>query len=159
MIKRLLVTVLVILSYFQSLSQQTAVFTNDLAEYNKAIELYTNNQFLASQALFSRLKERTTDVTVQGDCAYYIANCAVRLNQQDADVLMESFVKEYPTSTKKNEAFINVANYYFENGKFSYARKWYDKVEESSLSGVALERFNFNNAYAYFKNKRYEEAM
>ena len=158
MIKYLLVTVLALVAYSQSFGQQTAVFTNDLAEYNKAIELYTNNQFLASQALFSRLKERTSDITVQGDCAYYIANCAVRLNQQDADQLMETFVTDYPTSIKRNEAYINVANYYFENGKYSYARKWYDKVDEGSLSGAALERFNFNNGYAYFKNKRYVEA-
>lgn len=71
---------------------------------------------------------------------------------------MESFVERYPTSIKRNDAFINVANYYFENGKYSYARKWYDKVDEGSLSRAEQERFYFNNGYAYFKNKRYNEA-
>ncbi len=139
-------------------SQQTAALTNDLVDYNKAIELYNNNQFLAAQTLFSKVKSATDEETIKGDCAYYIANCAVRLNQQDADQLMEAFVEDYPTSIKRNDAYINVANYYFENGKYSYARKWYDKVDESSLSRNEMETYNFNNGYAYFKNKRYSEA-
>jgi TolA-binding protein len=139
-------------------SQQTAALTNDLVDYNKAIELYNNNQFLAAQTLFSKVKSTAEEETIEGDCAYYIANCAVRLNQQNADQLMEEFVEDYPTSIKRNDAYINVANYYFENGKYSYARKWYDKVDESSLSRGEMEKYNFNNGYAYFKSKRYSEA-
>lgn len=154
---------LIVLTFFLFLfgsvsAQQSEAFTNNLLDYNKAVELYNNEQFLAAQSLFTRIKSGTNDIGIQGDCAYYIANCAVRLNQQNADGLMQSFVENYPTSIKRNDAFINVANYYFENGKYSYARKWYDKVDESSLSRGERERFNFNNGYAYFKNKRFNEA-
>lgn len=154
-----LATVLLFLLFATlSLAQQTAVHTNSLVTYNKALELYDNQQYLAAQRLFTQVKETTNEETIEGDCAYFIANCAVRLNQQDADMLMEEFVEEYPTSIRRNEAYIDVANYYFENGKYSYARKWYDKVDESSLSRGELERYNFNNGYAYFASKRYNEA-
>ena len=42
---------------------------------------------------------------------------------------MEQFVEEHPTSIERNSAYINVADYYFGNSKFSQARKWYDKVD------------------------------
>ena len=158
MLKNLISASLFLLIFTASFSQQTAVFTNELVDYNKALELYHNNQFLASQNLFAKVKNTVKEETIRGDCAYYIANCAVRLNQQDADALMEEFVNEYPTSIKRNEAYINVANYYFENGKYSHARKWYDKVDEGSIPRSERDRFNFNNGYAYFKNKRYDEA-
>jgi TolA-binding protein len=158
MLRNLLTVLLFIVFYFSSYSQQTAVFTNDLVQFNQAISLYENNQFLAAQALFTAIKEHEVDETVKSDCAYYIANCAVRLNQQDADQLMEQFVENYPTSIKRNSAFINVATFYFENGKYSHARKWFDKVDETSLSRGALEKFQFNNGYAFFKNKRHNEA-
>ncbi len=149
-----------IIFYLQILSaQQTEVFTNNQVRYHKAVELYNEQQYLAAQSLFSSIKESTGDETIQGDCSYYIANCAVRLNQQDADFLMEQFVSQYPTSIKRNDAYINVANFYFENGKYSYAQKWYDKVDESSLSRAERERFYFNNGYAFFSNKRYQEAQ
>lgn len=158
MFKNLLCTLAVAMLFGTMTAQQTAAYTNKLLNYNKAIELYNSQQFLAAQSLFSSVKETSSDETIKGDCAYYIANCAVRLNQQNADQMMESFVTEYPTSIKRNDAYINVANYYFENGKYSYARKWYDKVDEASLGRSEMARFNFNNGYAYFKNKRYNEA-
>jgi TolA-binding protein len=158
MIKNLIFVSLCLLISYTSFSQQTAAFTNDLVDYNQALELYNNNQFLAAQSLFGRIKEEAKQETIKSDCSYYIANCAVRLNQQDADQLMEQFVTTYPTSIKRNSAYIDVANYYFENGKYSYARKWYDKVDEASLSRGEMERFNFNNGYSFFKNKRYSEA-
>ncbi len=158
MFRNLITAAFFVFFSFSVLSQQTAIFTNDLETYTKAIELYNNQQFLAAQALFDRVKRQVSDETIKGDCAYYIANCAVRLNQQNADQLMEEFVQEFPTSIKRNEAYINVANYYFENGKYSYARKWYDKVDETGMSKHERERFNFNNGYAYFRNKRYNEA-
>lgn len=158
MFRNLIITTFFVCFSFSVFSQQTAIFTNDLEAFNKAIELYNNQQFLAAQMLFDRVKSQVNDETVKGDCAYYIANCAVRLNQQNADQLMESFVEEFPTSIKRNDAYINVANYYFENGRYSYARKWYDKVDETGMGRSERERFNFNNGYAYFRNKRYNEA-
>ena len=95
---------------------------------------------------------------MQSDCAYYIANCAVRLNQQNADKLVEDFVKKYPTSPKRNTAFVDVADYYFENSKYAYARKWYDKVNEDALSRKEIEKFNFNNGYSAFAAKQYKDA-
>lgn len=141
-----------------ALAQQTATYTNELSTYNKALELFENNQFLAAQSLFKKIKKDSDNQTIKGDCAFYIASSAIRLNQQGADKLMEDFVEDYPISLKRNSAYIDVANYYFDTGKYSFSRKWYDKVDERSLSRSELETFNFNNGYAYFQNKRYSEA-
>ncbi len=158
MLKNLIIAIFFILFSSTIFAQQSAVYTNDLVEYNKAIELYNNQQFLAAQSLFTSLKENSKDESVKSNCAYYIANSAIRLNQQNADFLMEQFVADYPTSMKRNSAYINVANYYFENAKYSHSRKWYDKVDEYSLSASEKEKYYFNNGYAFFKNDRYEDA-
>lgn len=158
MLKNFLVFSLFLFISFSSFSQQSAVYTNPMAEFNQALELYNNGQYLAAQSLFERIKNKSDDESVQSDCAYYIANAAVRLNQQNADQLMEEFVTKYPTSIKRNSAYLDVANYYFDNGKYSHAQKWYDKVDASNLSRSEQERFEFNNGYVYFKAKRFDEA-
>jgi len=142
----------------QLFAQQTAVYTSDLANYQKALQLYNSQQYLASQNLFTQIKKESQDPNIQSNCAFYIANAAIRLNQQNADVLMERFVEDYPTSTKKNTAFVDVAEYYFVNGKYAYAQKWYAKVDESSLSRTDREGYNFNNGYASFVTKNYKDA-
>lgn len=139
-------------------SQQTAVFTNDLAAYQDAVALYNNQQYLAAQTQFTKIKNTTKNESIEADCSYYIANAAIRLNQQSADALMEKFVEEYPTSTKRNSAFLEVGNYYFESGRYPQARKWFDKVEERNLSGPEKEKFYFYNGYAFFQTKRPSEA-
>lgn len=90
--------------------------------------------------------------------AYYIANSAIRLNKIGADKLMEDFVADYPTSTKRNTAYIDVADYYFEQGKYPQALKWYDRVMESNMSHKERERFNFNKGYALFTAKKYKDS-
>lgn len=158
MIKNFVVFSLFLFLSFSSFSQQTAVYTNDLVEFNQALELYNNKQFLAAQSLFDKIKNSSNDETIQSDCAYYIANAAVRLNQQNADQLMEEFVEKYPTSLKRNSAYLDVANYYFDSGKYSHAQKWYDKVDTSNLSRSEHEQFEFNNGYVYFKAKQFDKA-
>ncbi|MFD0991430.1 tetratricopeptide repeat protein [Mariniflexile jejuense] len=143
---------------FQIMAQQSATYTSNLATYQKALSLYNNQQYLAAQTMFRETKKETKETVLLSDCAYYIANCAVRLNQQNADQLVEDFVKEYPTSTKRNTAYVDVADYYFENGKYAHARKWYDKVDESGLGRNEKEKFYFNNGYSAFSSKQYKEA-
>ena len=154
MIKRFaLVIFLTMASFFTTYAQQTAVYTNAMVDYQKALELYDAKQYLTAQALFDDVGKQSKNEEIKANCAYYIANCAVRLNQRNADELMEQFVHDYPTSTKRNSAYIDVADYYFENGKYPYALKWYEKVNQNGLSNNEKERFYFNNGYALFKAK------
>lgn len=141
-----------------SFAQQSAAYTNDFVTYQKALQLYNNKQYLASQSVFRDIKKKTNDDSIKSDCEYYIANSAVRLNQKNADELVERFVKENPTSTKKNTAYVDVADYYFENEKYPYAQKWYQKVDENALSRTEREKFYFNNGYTAFNSKHFKDA-
>ncbi|APY10091.1 hypothetical protein BWZ22_02060 [Seonamhaeicola sp. S2-3] len=159
MTKKSIITLLVAIGFsLHLLAQQSAVYTNNKVDYQKALSLYNNQQYLAAQSLFASVKKTAKEDILQSDCAYYIANCAVRLNQQNADRLVEDFVKEYPTSTKRNTAYVDVADYYFENSKYAYARKWYNKVNEDALGKTEKEKFYFNNGYSAFTTKQYSDA-
>lgn len=156
--KNLYIFLLVLACSFQVLAQKSAAYTNNLVDYQKALSLYNNQQYLASQTLFRQIKKTADTDVLHSDCAFYIANCAVRLNQQNADLLVERFVEEYPTSTKRNTAFVDVADYYFKNGKYAYAKKWYDKVDDAGLARGDKEKFYFNNGYVAFTTQDYKSA-
>ena len=159
MTKKHILSLFVVLSLaLVSFAQQSATYTNDFVAYQKALSLYNNQQYLAAQAAFKQIKKTSKSEAIESDCTYYIANCAVRLNQKNADTLIEEFVEDYPTSTKKNTAYVDVADYYFENEKFAYAEKWYNKVDENSLSQTEREKFNFNRGYTAFSSKNFKES-
>lgn len=159
MIKNNIFSLLVVIGFScQVMAQKSAVYTSNLVEYQKALSLYNNQQYLAAKSLFTNVEKTAEEDVLQSDCAYYIANCAVRLNQQNADQLIEDFVEDYPTSTKRNTAFVDVADYYFVNGKYAYARKWYQKVDVNALGKSEKEKFYFNNGYTAFTTKQFKDA-
>ena len=96
--------------------------------------MFNDKQYASAQIIFNKVKETAATEELQSDCAYYAANCAIRTNQSNADELMERFVADYPTSTKQNQAYIEVAHYYFKQGNYPQALQWFDKVDESQLS-------------------------
>ena len=143
---------------YAGFSQETRIYTHDQKEYQNALALYNNEQYQAAQTIFEKVKTTTNDAETAANSAYYSANAAVRLNQRGADRLMENFVANYPTSTKKNAAFADVAEYYFETGKYPYALKWYSKVDTEALSNKEMDKFNFNYGYSLFSSKKTAQA-
>ena len=137
-------------------AQKTAIYTNSLKEYNHAVELYQNKAYVAAQHKFNNLKNNFDHASeLKANCEYYAAICGIRLGQRNSDDLMQKFVDKYPTSTKRNNAFIDVADYYYKVGKYSYAAKWYKKVNTTNLNIKQEEAFNFKYGYSLFATKNY----
>jgi TolA-binding protein len=140
------------------LAQQSSIYTSDLKDYNRAVSLYKDNQYASAQFLFEKVKEVIKDEEVKSDCAYYDASCAVRLGHANADALMENFLEEYPTSSKTNQAYVEVAHYYFNQGNYAEALRRFEKVDESQLSAKDKDRFNFQKGYSLFSSNNKKEA-
>ncbi|SEQ06258.1 tetratricopeptide repeat protein [Flavobacterium urocaniciphilum] len=141
-----------------SFAQQSAIYVDDNQDYNKAVLLYKEKQFQAAQILFDKVKNTSTSEEIISDCDYYIANCAIKTNQSGADALMESFIENHPTSTKRNSAYTEVAQYYFAEGNYSQSLKWYENIHEPDLSASDMEKANFQRGYANFATKNNKEA-
>ncbi len=150
---------LLVLVKTNSLSAQKSIlYTNNLKDFDRAVSLYKDNQYASAQYLFEKVKTETQDEETKSDCAYYDASCAVRLGHANADVLMESFLEEYPTSSKSNQAYTEVAHYYFNQGNYKEALRWFEKVDESQLSTTDRDRFNFQKGYSFFSSNNKKEA-
>ncbi|MEL1255293.1 tetratricopeptide repeat protein [Flavobacterium sp. DGU38] len=139
-------------------AQKSAIYTYDLKDFDKALALYNDKQYASAKHIFESVKNTEITEEVQSDCAYYIANCAIRTNQSNADELMEKFVSDYPTSTKQNQAYIEVAHFFFEQANYPKALQWFDKVDESYMNKSDLDKFNFQKGYSYFNAKKKKEA-
>ena len=139
-------------------SQKSAIYADDLDDFNRAVLLFKNQQYQSASIIFDKVKDANKNQDIQTDCAYYSAVCAIHLNQSNADDLMENFVKDYPTSPKQNQAYQEVANFYFEQGNYVKSLEWFDKVDESNMSAEDLERFNFQKGYSFFIAKNVKDA-
>jgi TolA-binding protein len=143
---------------FTVAAQKSSIYTNDLKDFNRAVSLFKDNQYASAQIIFNKVKAETKNEEVKSDCAYYTASCAIRLDHTNADELMERFVADYPTSAKSNHAFVEVAHYYFDQGNYSQALHWFEKVDENQLNYADRDKFNFQKGYSFFSSKNKKEA-
>lgn len=151
-------SVVVLLSTAAVQAQKTAVYTHELKDFYRGVELYQAKQYLSAQELFKQTLQTSDKQDIKSDCTYYIAHCAIRLGQANGDVLMENFIANHPTSAKNNQAYLEVAHFYFEENQFPKALEWFEKVNESSLSVEEKEKYNFQKGYAFFHAKEGEKA-
>lgn len=124
--------------------------------YDRALNLFHNNAYqnsIASLRLVSDGIEKQTSLV-----EYQILLAALRSNQPGADKQLPYFLEKYPLNTLGNRLPFDLANYYFENQKYSYALKWYKNLKEDMVSKRLRNKFNFNKGYSLFYVKRYRTA-
>ncbi|MET3046157.1 tetratricopeptide repeat protein [Flavobacterium covae] len=141
-----------IILFLRSLSvfcQQSEIYTNTLSSYQTGINLLKSKNYLAAQLIFDKI-QKTAPFETASDCSFYSALTSLRLRQESADQKMLLFIKEYPTSTKMNLAYSELATYFFEKGRFAYALEYFEKVDESALTHDELEKYYFYRAYTFF---------
>jgi len=151
-IKKLAILTFVLFGFISIKAQQSIAYTNETFDFDKAVFLYKEKQYLSAQILFEQIKQKTTNTEIESECAYYIANCAIHTEQNRANLLLENFVEDYPTSTKRNDAFINIGDYYFNQADYTNVLIWLKKVNIDNLSSQDREKYNFQKGYAYFES-------
>lgn len=139
-------------------AQKSAIYTHQSKEFDRALVLYKESQYQSAQIIFDEILSEGKETDLLADCAYYSANCAIRLNQANADEQMEYFVEKYPTSPRQNQAYVEVGHFYFSEGKFPQALEWFEKTDENALTYQELEKFKFQKGYCFFSAGKKKEA-
>ena len=140
-------------------AQKSEIYTNSLVAYNHALQLYQNKDYQAALIKFDEIKDQFDEWSeLRARSYYYKAFCLIRIDPKQGDELMQAFVKRFPTSTKQNTAFLEVADYYFNNSNYPYALKWYSRVNTEALSRHELEDYNFRFGYGLFAAGHFSKA-
>lgn len=149
---------LLFLGSHSSSAQKSAIYASEISEFETAKKLYFEGNYLASQLLFVKIISTKQNQELISDCSFYIADCSLQLNQSNAALITEKFLTNFPTSSKYNLATKNLAQYYFNQGDYPKVLELMEKVDESSLKGIELDRFYFQKGYAFFVAKNKKEA-
>lgn len=159
---RKLSTILVSLFFCVTLpiwAQKSTIYNQNVKDIDAAISLFNAKQYATAKIIFDRIKNTSTNEEVQADCSYYMAICAIRERQPNAGSLLERFILEYPTSTKKNQAYLELGHFYFQQENYDKALLWYEKVDVTYLSVTENDKYNFQKGYSFFISKNIKDAF
>jgi tetratricopeptide (TPR) repeat protein len=142
-------------------AQQSAIYRDQDADLKEGLELFHKAQYGAAQLRFSEYLGRTDrqEATSRADAAFYHAMCALRLDHDNGESLVENFLEKYPESSKANLARFEMGKVLFVNKKFKRASAWLQEVKIQKLGAEYHTEYQFYSGYCFIVDKAYKKAQ
>ena len=150
-------SLLPILLFFFTASSWSQLF-DKVALKIKATDLYYQGVFSSVDLALALYEDFNFNATELENINYFRMVTSLRLNDPGAVKMIENFGLDYPNTTILKTVYLDLANYYFNNEKYSYAHKWFAKVKAADVPKPALPEFYFNKGYTLFTKKQYPKA-
>lgn len=131
--------------------------SGEQASFFKAKELYTKGLYGASLLAFERHIKNPAHQSTIPEASYYRAVSAVRVSQDDGESLIQSYVENYPNDSHASSAYIELAQYYYDQKSYKKALSFYEKSPKSGAGQTDIVRFKMG--HAYFIEKEYDRAL
>ncbi len=140
-------------------SQQTQVYTEPTASYDKALDLFDAQRYSAAEHLFEQIAKDCPDQSnMKINADYYSAVCSMYLFHDDAERRMMGFIEMHPQSPKVKKVDFLLGNYAYRKHKFKDALVWYYKVEPANLDKDESQEFYYKRGYSSFYVNHYDSA-
>ncbi|MBN1597632.1 MAG: tetratricopeptide repeat protein [Bacteroidales bacterium] len=141
-------------------AQQTLSHIKVDRDFERGIELLEKEKYSTAQKLFESAYERNKNNLsyIAEQANYYIAYCAVKLFNEDTEFLTFRFIGENPESPLVNDAYFNLAGYFYSLNKWKDAIKYYEHTNPDRLDREQMAEHHFKLGYAYFMTEDYSDA-
>src|ERR1035441_9299021 len=101
---------------FVSFSQQTLIYADPNATYDKAVVLYDEHKYSEAAHLFEQvsLSIKDAQATLKVHADYYSALCSMYLDHEDAIEQMTGFMHKHPQSPEVHRIDFLLVNYEYD---------------------------------------------
>lgn len=160
LMRNLLTIVTISLVTLGSLKAQSTLHQNsDNKYYRFGLELLDKEKYSAAREQFERYLQVGTDEIKKADAEYYVALCALNLNNADGPQLISEFVKKRPSHPKASKAYYNLGINAFKSADYQTANKYLKLANLNALNGEERAETYFKIAYSAFSLNRKEESI
>ena len=124
----------------------------------RASLLYYNGMYTNVNQAFALFQDYNSSEQDLLDISYFQMVTSLRLNEPGAVDLIENFNLDYPNNHIIKNVYFDLANYYFNNEKYSYAQKWFNKIKAIDVPKPSLPIYYFNKGYTLFNKKNFQQS-
>lgn len=128
--------------------------------YEIAFDLFQKEKYSSAQNYFEEYvnKYQFTESIKKVNAEYYIAVCAIRLYNDDAEYHVIKFINEYPESSLINKLILEMGFHYFDREKYDDAVEWLEQMDKTGLTRKDFAEYYFKLGYGYFMEEELEKA-
>ncbi|WP_027418913.1 tetratricopeptide repeat protein [Crocinitomix catalasitica] len=154
------VSVILICLSISAFSQSTEKYKSDYERFYKAEDLYEKGKFSAAEKEFNlfikEYNEANDPLFIKAN--YYAALSALKLYHGDAEILLLTFLKNYPESIYQEQVYLELGRFYYRKKKFDKTIEWLLKIDPYNLVKDYRDEYYFKLGYAYFREDQLKNA-
>ncbi len=141
-----------------------AIFSGAMASApptaQRAIELYRDGRWIDSRLALLEAKAQVKDgnYTDAETIDFYLAMCAVELDDPQAEQWLEDFGDKYPQSARANKISFAKAMLYCSEERYGQAKEQFGRVKYSTLTFDEREKYDVRMGYISFLEGDYASA-
>lgn len=140
-------------------AQNTLHQNNDNRFFRFGLELLDKHKFSAAREQFERYLNEGNDEIKKADAEYYVAYCALNLDNPDGTQLIADFVAKRPNHPKAAKAYYNLGVNAFDSRDWQTANKYLKLANTNVLNATERSETNFKIAYSAFSLNNKKESI
>lgn len=142
-------------------------FAQDQLSQDRVERLYLRGEELVQHANYGAARQVFSDFlraapatdSRRAEAEYYVAFSALTLGHRDGEKLIADFIDNNGASPKAATAYFDLANFFYSQGNYVKASNYFRKVDFAALTSAQQSEAHFKWGYAYFNQKKLEEAL
>ena len=140
----------------QVVGQQTDYYTNTRQDFNRATVLFNQKAYGDAALIFRKFVDgnRAVSEDIKEKSTLFLAICAAKEKQKEAEYLLLRFLKEYPESSRIQVAQYYLGSYYFSHRRYQLALKRLSQVSPGRLSHQEQDALYYKMGYCYLMKKK-----
>lgn len=143
------------------ISQKPESYKAKLTDFGRGKELYEKQKYASALTLFDNFVNTSGDNMSEEivEAEYLAALSALRLYNGDAEYRMNKFAAAHPDDPHVNDAWLELADYFYQTRNYRRAIKYYEQVDRLELDDDLLPAYYFQFGYSHFMDGDRKRAM
>lgn len=156
----LFITISLLIATCTAFAQRTTYYIEPTAQYKLGLELFNKEKYGQAQKIFHAVQALPNVVytTTINNAKYYEALCAYELFNNDAELLLTSYIKSNDKSAQVTNASFCLANLYYRKKRYKEALPYFDKLLPTDVPQEQLPDYYFKKGYCYLEKKDFTNA-
>ncbi len=144
-----------------TLFSQEPILNNDTERlFYEASSFYEKGMYVNARKVFEEVVDEldNNQSIMLIDARYYVAKCALLMDERDAEYILKQFSLAYPNDSRVNDLYFEMGRLQFMKKKYPKSINWFELVDKTALSFQDRMHYHFELGYSYFAKEEYEPA-
>ncbi|MDO9579033.1 MAG: tetratricopeptide repeat protein, partial [Bacteroidales bacterium] len=131
------------------------------SEFNRGMELFNKQKYPASIRLFDSFinSEEESNLILVAEAEYYGAIAALKVFNPDGEYRMIKYISTHPESSRINDAWLELGDYFYQNKNYRKAVTYYENVNRQELESERLAEYFFRLGYSLYIRRDKSRAL